>query len=476
MSESYDRLTGASGKARFFRPTRLRAKEIFAGETPRLFFDDEEFTVVDLTANGLGALGRQDAPGQSVVGARGLLRLTQRGRLLFSCPARKAHQSPHAAAIRTGFELQGGAIDLRELVYLNANALAAGGGAARFQVSREYKSFCADASAFLGDYLGKIDRYFAPHLSTLSEMEKNDAARELSDQANDAWREILEAGNKAVLVVHDDKAARLEFKQYTENVITQRLLEGPGWARCYYKPAGYPGDFRIMNYGYDRQPEGETIRAKFLHLLGMSAARSIYARMEILSGLLLDYASQLPADRQTCKIASIGSGPARELREIALRNGGRHAWEATLIDQDSEALEFAYDDIRSLRESECINVTGLNISFKDMLNPSARHGSYVGADVIYSAGLFDYLSPLMAQHLLQKLYDFVRPGGQVIIGHVSKKPSGMIWALEYVTDWSLYFRTPEEMLALAAPIGGAKPKLIEDELGGVYFLVLEKHD
>jgi len=257
--------------------------------------------------------------------------------------------------------------------------------------------------------------------------------------------------------------------------VSQILLNGPGWARCYYKPAGYPGDYQIMNYGYEQKPEGDTVAQKFLHLLGMSASRAIITRMEMVAGLVVDYANaRHTGGGDEFTITSVGSGPAREIEDILSGTPADVRWRLNLVDQEPAALDYAFERIAGMAERDRLKATGLNISFREMLRPSADNAAFIGNDVIYSSGFVDYLNPLLAQRFIKRLYDFVKPGGQVIIGNVNNLETGMMWPLEYITDWSLYFRDEEEMKAMAREISDAKVSVVSDPMQAVFFLVVEK--
>ncbi len=253
------------------------------------------------------------------------------------------------------------------------------------------------------------------------------------------------------------------------------LLAGPGWARCLFKPAGYPGDYKIMNYGYEQKPEGVTVGEKFLHLLGMIASRAIITRMEMVASLICDYAREhRNADVDEFTITSVGSGPARELEDILEATPQDVRWRVNLVDQEPAALDYAFERVANMKERDRLSVTGLNISFREMLRPSPDNAVFVDNDVIYSSGFVDYLNPLLAQRFIKRLYEFVKPGGRVIVGNVNNRPSGMMWPLEYITDWSLYFRNEDEMRAMAREIPDAKVTVVPDPMDAVYFLVVEK--
>ncbi|WP_425410450.1 class I SAM-dependent methyltransferase [Hyphococcus sp.] len=479
MSKSYENLPGAAGKARFFRPSRYDAIEIFAGRPPQLVFEDEIFDLDNLSARGAGCITRRRADDNAYAapGAKGVLRLTQQGRELFLGAARKARHHAGPGGVSAGFELEENSFDLDWLMRENASLLARieNRAAQTLEPSVEYKTFCADASAFIGGYLQRIQQYVGPIEDRLNEDERNDIARDLADAAEAEWHEILREGNLLAARAHGDKQKRIRYKSFTERTVTQMLLAGPGWARCLFKPAGYPGDYKIMNYGYEQKPEGEKVTEKFLHLLGMIASQAIITRMEMVAQLVSEYAMQRRTGRgDEFSITSVGSGPARELEDLLETTPEDVRWAVTLVDQEPAALDYAFERVANLPGRDRINLTGLNISFREMLRPTPDNAAFMNNDVIYSSGFVDYLNPLLAQRFIKRLYEFVKPGGRVIVGNVNDLPSGMIWPLEYITDWSLYFRNEDDMRAMAREIPDAKVSVISDPKEAIYFLVVEK--
>lgn len=477
MSKSYENLPGAAGKARFFRPIRYDASEIFSGNAPRLIFEDEVFDLDNISTRGAGALARRRGDDGLAPGAKGVLRLTQHGRELFLGAARKARSVHGPGGLSAGFELEATSFDLDWLIRENASVLAreAGRTDPALEPDIGYKTFCADVTAFVGGYLLRIQKFVAPIEDKLSDEERGDVARDLAAAAETAWLDLIQEGNRLAARVHEDKQQRIGYKSYTERTITQMLLNGPGWARCYYKPAGYPGDYKIMNYGYEQRPEGTTVAQKFLHLLGMSASRAIITRMEMVASLVADYANARRVEGGSeFVITSVGCGPARELEDILDETPEDVRWRVNLVDQEPAALNYAFERIAAMKDRDRLRAAGFNISFREMLRPIPDNAVFVNNDVIYSSGFVDYLNPLLAQRFVKRLYDFVKPGGQVIIGNVNNLPTGMIWPLEYVTDWSLYFRNEDEMRAMAGEVPDAKVSVVSDPMQSIFFLVAEK--
>ncbi len=477
MVKSYEELSGAAGQARFFRPARYNALSLFSGAPPRVFFEEREFALVDLSNAGAGCSAGYASEVESLdaVNRIGVLRLVQHGREIFRARARQARFDVIHGRATAGFALEHDHFDLNALRRRNARALAAGlaSDPQPSPPSDEYKSFCADILDFIGGYLLRIERHLEPLEKELRENDIAEIIAELEHAASPRWRELLEIGNAIVLAIHEDKKLRTAFKAYTERTATRELIGGPGWRRSYEKPLGYPGDFQIMNWIYDGAPQGETIKAKFLHQLSLIGSKAVKTRMDALADLIIRAATPAPRDR-AFEIVSIGSGPARELEQILSGSSPDSRWRATLVDQEPLALESALSGARRLSAGGRLDVRALNISFKEMLNPSPLAASFLDKDLIYSAGLVDYLNPLLAQRFVKRLYQFIRPGGKVIIGNVNNLPTGMIWSSEYAVDWSLFFRSREEMLAMANETPDAKVSIERDSLDAIYFLIVEK--
>jgi len=475
MSESYENLAGASGRARFFRPRRYNALEFFAGAPPRLSFDEIDFDLENISQTGAACISKHRMIETGSDSAKtGMLRLTQRGREILRVPARIARVALAKNGALVGFALEECDFDLSALQRDNARAVSATTikTARSTAIPSEYKSFCADVLSFVAEYLQHIDQFYAPIEHDFSESETNELVLELAGAAEENWKSLIAEGNRLVIPLHRDKKCRLELKAYTERVVTPVLLEGAGWARSYNKPLGYPGDYRIMNYIYDGTPVGSSIRAKFLHQLSLIGSRPVLLRMKELSRLISNATHNFQGD--AFELMSVGCGPARELNEIASAKPPELALRATLIDQDHDALEFAVSAAHQAVTRDHLSINALNISFKEMLNPTSIADLLGNMDVIYSAGLVDYLNPLLAQRFLTRVYQYLKPGGKLIIGNLNDLDSGMIWPCEYVTDWNLYFRSEVDMHAMAREIPGVKTSVYSDASNAIYFLVVEK--
>jgi extracellular factor (EF) 3-hydroxypalmitic acid methyl ester biosynthesis protein len=96
-------------------------------------------------------------------------------------------------------------------------------------------------------------------------------------------------------------------------------------------------------------------------------------------------------------------------------------------------------------------------------------------DMIYCAGMFDYITNKHFLFLTRKYFDYLKPGGIFIIGNFSPvNPSKKY--MEIIGDWKLNYRTPDELMLLAnSAIIQRKKITIEADVSGVdLFLHIQK--
>ncbi|MEL7488132.1 MAG: hypothetical protein AAGJ87_13050, partial [Pseudomonadota bacterium] len=257
------------------RARRHPAKEVFAGQLPELRINEVGFELIDISESGVGCLSSASNSEDGRWPERVQVVMSQGGRTIFSRDASIARINRDAKRAFFGVSFGGGGAKINELRLANAVALSRNMPLAR-ELKRDlvpssYKAYCADLATFLQSRLSVIDAHVVPIEPSLTDAERDAIAIEFFAAADEEWSALMVAGNDVSLPVYDDRAARMAMKRYTETLVTPLLVEAPGWARAYFKPLGYPGDFEVMNDAYDGTPKGETVRAKFLQLLGVTS-------------------------------------------------------------------------------------------------------------------------------------------------------------------------------------------------------------
>jgi hypothetical protein len=240
----------------------------------------------------------------------------------------------------------------------------------------------------------------------------------------------------------------------------------PVAARCFHKPLGYAGDFEMMNMIYRNESLGDTLFGRSLSrvLLDSQAGQAVRHRAHYLAGKITAAAANGRPDRPV-RILSVAAGPAMEL-QLILRNdpvlvrAGRAA--ITLLDQDASALRHARERIGALagQAGTAVNLQCINTSIRTVI-AEGLHGSY---DLIYSAGLFDYLKDRTARAACGRLVAALAPGGTAVIGNFgTANPSRPM--LELILDWPLQHRSASDLRRLFGDLGTGMT--VEQEATGV---------
>jgi hypothetical protein len=223
-------------------------------------------------------------------------------------------------------------------------------------------------------------------------------------------------------------------------------MEDPFTRRAYAKPRGYAGDAVMLDYVYSgAAPEGTSVMGErvFRATTNVPTALSIRYRRSYLAALLDDFATRIDG----CRILSVAAGHCRELDlSLLSRLGGDSGIRAELValDQDRASLETVARDYGGLP------VTTVAGSVRDLIRGTRDLGEF---DLIYSAGLFDYLSDAAAKALLSRLATMLRPAGSLVVGNFVPAFSGRGY-LESFMDWRLLLRAPEDLEGLFAGIEG----------------------
>jgi hypothetical protein len=272
-------------------------------------------------------------------------------------------------------------------------------------------------------------------------------------------------------------------QSYASSALLPFLLACPMHRRAYEKPLGYAGDFRMMELCFTRDLGGEGLFGRFMHHIAQhySLCRTLVAR-EWLMRDAVRRAIETPGDGPA-RVLSMAAGPAIELRRLfGELTTVRRPVEIYLLDQDETAHETAHRRLTRLLVEHHqgrlpIKVECLHFSVRQLLKPqtlaerAVRDVTLTNLDLVYSAGLYDYLTDLVARRLTSVLYSRLRPGGRLLVGNLVEAPDST-WAMEYVVGWHLIYRTEEEMLRFAAPLkpAPARASITRDPTGGCLFL------
>lgn len=491
MVKSYESLTGAVARGVFYRPERQRVREILSRDAqPHLLVNGESFPLFDLSMNGLSFLA-PGGPMQWPVGEEIDLSLLLHGEAVYTGPARVARAEPGIRnGALVGLGLVTGFLDLPEIRRQDEmrrldRELRDGPDGMSGLVPETYREVVSRIVHFLGFYRRSLHEH-ENHLRKDPGTEIDGAALEQRayEAMREPWWELQVDAARASAECFADRDVLVATKRYTEDVVTPLVLESELGKRTYMKPLGYAGDFKAMLYIYENSFEGETTFGRVIHKFfpeDHPLGRGIRTRKDLIVDVMEEEHGRVlegGGESTVFQVTSLGCGPAVEVSDFIGRNRnwlGRVVW--TLIDQEEEALSVAYRASR--REIGRWGSNGdlflLNLSFVQMLSEGVPLREKASQHLIFSAGLFDYLRESRAQGLIEALYEFLAPGGLMMIGN-ALAPNEFFWAAEFLVDWSLLYRTREEMKALASRLPvSAEVDVVAEPSNGYYFLKVRKH-
>jgi len=113
-------------------------------------------------------------------------------------------------------------------------------------------------------------------------------------------------------------------------------------------------------------------------------------------------------------------------------------------------------------------------SFRRLLVNHSKSGEF---DLVYSTGLFDYLSQRTGRRLVYGMFQMLRPGGSVIVANFLPAVRD-IGYMETFMDWNLIYRSRADMVELTMDIPEEEVKevkLVSEDCHNIVFLQITRN-
>lgn len=217
--------------------------------------------------------------------------------------------------------------------------------------------------------------------------------------------------------------------------------------RAYFKPKGYAGDFLMMEHIYADTPKGEGKLGEIVDAFCLQRPGSLAIRGRRV--LLRDQLLQLSSTRgygTTTRIMNLACGPNRELFDFLTVCDHSEDIEALCVDIDPEALQYTNQYVNIFPHRASIKLMSENV-IKWALGRATHHIQPL--DIIYSAGLCDYLDTRLFRALITQCHHHLKPGGTLLLGNFTHYPDSLF--LDKLLKWELIYRTETDLLELFAP-------------------------
>jgi SAM-dependent methyltransferase len=269
------------------------------------------------------------------------------------------------------------------------------------------------------------------------------------DQIHEA---VVERGASAAAAIErltaTLEAARAEAptevwsQQARDLVVSHPLVhlvhQDPFTRRCFYKPRGYAGDARMLDYIYGEADDDDStlLGRQFLDATTARPAPSaVRNRRDVLAAAIDTVA--LRVDRP--RVMAVACGHLREARlSAAVRE--RQIGEFVAFDQDARSLAVVSCELSDL------GVRAVHGRVRDLI--ARRAVAHLGTfDLIYAAGLYDYLDDQVASRLTAALANLLRPQGTLLVANFLPDIPDRAY-METFMDWRLVYRTLPQLESL----------------------------
>jgi len=247
------------------------------------------------------------------------------------------------------------------------------------------------------------------------------------------------------------------FKEIFPYVMRSEFAE-----RAYYKPKGYAGDFLMMEHIYANKPKGEGALGKIIDqfCLKRPGSLAIHGRRKLLKEQLAEISGKRAAAGKRTRIMNLACGSNRELFDFLAECEHTELIEALCIDIDSDALRYTNQQVNIFPHKASIRLMSENVIKWSLGRVSQQ---IERQDIIYSAGLCDYLDTRLFRALVTQCYNHLKPGGILLLGNFAFYRDSLF--LDKLLRWELIYRSAEDLQQLFAstPFGENVTILAEKE-------------
>lgn len=333
-----------------------------------------------------------------------------------------------------------------------------------YTVSPEFKVTVADMQIFLHDLKLWLDRVELS-LEALSTQKQDSREREvLQHLCNPVMTSLISLFERFEMLVSRIEPSSLPaHSSFAKRLLHPLVLCSPFMHRTYEKPLGYAGDYEMVRMMTDPPFQGNSLYAKLLNAFFVNTPPVVAHRNRIdtLVRHLQSVTLRTTQRNRRANIFNLGCGPAVEIQRFMSQFDYSSMTDFTLLDFNTETVKFAQQTLNQVKQNSQrqTNISVFKKSVAQLIknNSSYQKGSY---DLVYCAGLFDYLPDSVCTTLLEVFYELAAPGGMVLVSNVDACNPSRGW-MECMVDWYLVYRDANQM-------EGIIPDVIEKDLVRIY--------
>eukprot|EP01084_Bolivina_argentea_P290444 498904_1 len=295
------------------------------------------------------------------------------------------------------------------------------------------------------------------YLSNLPHQLRSLTSKKQTAQLNQMFILFLDKLNQKRVAIKDECV----WDQYIKDIRANHPLlldifhSDPFTKRCFDKPRGYSGDAVTLDLIYQKErPTATSVLGEqiFEYLIKHDKTTAgVRMRAQFIGGYIDNLFLKQGHDRKL-NVLSIACGHLREL------DSSQQFWNGNVnvagFDQDALSLNRLQKDY----VEKGYNVATIEGKIRDLFSPKGYEQCVLDAndgdqlDLVWSAGLYDYLNDKTCQKLTKQLFDMVKPGGKLLIGNFMPSDTVSRGYMECFMDWKLVYREVEQIKDFAQRI------------------------
>ncbi len=350
-----------------------------------------------------------------------------------------------------------------------------------YKILPEYKVVLTDMQSFLSDlrfWMDQVELGIRSAPSGDRTKLESDVIHQLRDPVVPMITELFDQFEAISLKVEDElRPAHITLGRRQLHPL---LLSSPFVYRTFTKPLGYAGDYEMVNMMFRSEAEGGSLFAKIVNAYALQLPPIVAHRNRIsyLSDKLVEESLRATREKRPMRVFNLGCGPAHEIQQYLAKGSVSDVGDFVLADFNDETVAYSNAGLNEVRRRynsqakiQVVKRTAHQlIKQADRAAQTSQGEQY---DMVYCAGLFDYLSDRVCRKLMDVFYSMLAPGGLLIATNVDVHPSR--GEMEYFLEWHLIHRNTEQMRSLAPEYSNPENvKLLRDETGVNIFLEVRK--
>lgn len=350
-----------------------------------------------------------------------------------------------------------------------------------YSLQPDYQVAVTNFSAFLSELSRWLEQ-----AQVAAGLDEEDVSKELEQEFLGEITEPVAPRVRKLFYEFEDAANRIPddqevvHKAFARRELHPLLMCAPFMHRTFEKPLGYAGDYEMVNMILRNRPEGRSLYAKLVNAvtLQMDAAEAHRNRIQMLVDTFKEEVRRKLAKTRPVDVLCVGCGPAREVERFIREEPACEKFRFNLLDFEERTLQYTRRRMaQAMKEkNRDVEINYLHKSIHQLLKEVARQqkkskkvkSSY---DLVYCAGLFDYLSDRVCKKLVELFYQWNRPDGLVVCTNVHPNNPDR-HSMEHLLEWNLKYRDEGDMKELAPDEGERDIEL--DPTGVNIFLKIRK--